>query len=443
MAILIIGGPTGDRIGSGNAWGVFRLEEGFKKNGSLGERSMKTHIGVDQSVGPPVESQSLEIVERKGKGHPDTICDAIAESISIHLSTAYQHSFGRILHHNVDKCMLVAGQVRLQLGKGRVMKPMRLIIGGRASFGIGRKTLPVAELAIEAAQNWIKNNLPHVNPAKHMTYQMELQPTSVELGAIFERGPGLLPANDTSAGVGYAPFTPTEQLVLGIERYLNSSGFKQEHPETGQDVKVMGVRMERELSLTVAMPFLTKTIHSEKNYVVAKEYALQHLQEFIHKQPHGCQRVQVTLNALDRAQQGLKGMYLTLLGTSAEQGDSGQVGRGNRVCGLISLNRPMSVEAAAGKNPVSHVGKIYNVLAHQLAMRIHADVRGVGAATVWMVSRIGQPINRPLVVSAQVGLKKGYSLKRVSGDVQDLIKNELAGMKDFCDALAQGQFGIG
>ena len=66
-------------------------------------------------------------------------------------------------------------------------------------------------------------------------------------------------------------------------------------------------------------------------------------------------------------------MYLTLLGTSAEQGDSGQVGRGNRVCGLISLNRPMSVEAAAGKNPVSHVGKIYNVLAHELAMRIYAE----------------------------------------------------------------------
>ena len=161
---------------------------------------MKTHIGIDQRVAPPLEAQSLEIVERKGKGHPDTICDAIAESISLQLSQAYQHTFGRILHHNVDKCMLVAGQVKLQLGKGRVIKPMRLIIGGRASFGVGRKTLPVAELAIETAHNWIKSNLPHVNPAKHMSYQMELQPTSVELGAIFEWGSGLLPANDTSAG---------------------------------------------------------------------------------------------------------------------------------------------------------------------------------------------------------------------------------------------------
>ena len=135
-------------------------------------------------------------------------------------------------------------------------------------------------------------------------------------------------------------------------------------------------------------------------------------------------------------------MYLTLLGTSAEQGDSGQVGRGNRVCGLISLNRPMSVEAAAGKNPVSHVGKIYNVWARELALKAYAQIPGVRDITVWMVSRIGAPVNQPLVVSAQVGVNKRYSLKRISGEVQELIRHELADMKSFCDALAKGQFGI-
>ena len=431
-----------DPIGGGKVVAVLSRKEGSKKNVPPCYVPMKTHIGIDQNVAPSLEFQSLEIVERKGKGHPDTICDSIAESISLRLSQTYQHTFGRILHHNVDKCMLVAGQVKLQPGKGRVIKPMRLIIGGRAAFGVGRKMLSVSEVAVEAAQNWIKSNLPHVNPAKHMRYQMELQPTSVELGAIFERGPGLLPANDTSAGVGYAPLTPTEQLVLGLEKYLNSAEFKENHPETGEDVKVMGVRIDRHLSLTVAMPFLAKNIHSEKHYFEVKEHAIQHLQEFIHRQPHGCKRVQVTLNALDRAKQGLKGMYLTLLGTSAEQGDSGQVGRGNRVCGLISLNRPMSVEAAAGKNPVSHVGKIYNVLAHELAMCIYAEVRGVRDVTVWMVSRIGQPIDRPLVVSTQVGLKKGYSLERVSGEIQDLLKTALGHMPEFCEALAQGKYRV-
>ena len=403
---------------------------------------MKTRILIHQSTTVPVDAQPLEIVERKGKGHPDTICDAIAESVSVHLSKAYQDTFGRILHHNIDKCLLVAGQVKFHLGGGRVTHPMRLILGDRASFGVPRRTIPVSDIAVESARSWIRSYLPNVNPDTHMKYQIELQPTSAELGAIFEHGPGVLPANDTSAGVGYAPLTPTEQLVVGVEHYLNGTRFKRAFPETGEDVKVMAVRMDRTLSLTVAMPFLAKRITTEKAYFALKERALQNLQRFIHEQPHTCKRVAVSLNALDRPGQGLKGMYLTLLGTSAEQGDSGQVGRGNRICGVIALNRPMSGEAAAGKNPVSHVGKIYNVLARELAMRAYAQIPGVRDITVWMVSTIGAPVNQPLVVSAQVGVNKGYSLKRISGELQELITHELADMEGFCEGLAKGQFGV-
>jgi S-adenosylmethionine synthetase len=59
-----------------------------------------------------------------------------------------------------------------------------------------------------------------------------------------------------------------------------------------------------------------------------------------------------------------------------------------------------------------------------------------------MVSTIGAPVNQPLVVSAQVGVNKGYSLKRISGEIQELITHELADMEGFCEALAKGQFGV-
>ncbi|MGD9851690.1 MAG: methionine adenosyltransferase [Nitrospirales bacterium] len=403
---------------------------------------MSTPILINQNAGPPIDTQSFEIVERKGTGHPDTICDAIAESISMQLSKSYYKTFGHILHHNIDKCMLVAGQVKLNLEKGRVLKPMRLIIGDRATFGVGRKTIPVADLAVETAKHWIKSHLRHVNPDTHMRYQIELQPTSVELGAIFEQGQGLLRANDTSTGVGYAPLTPTEQLVVDVEHYLNGPQFKRAFPQTGEDVKVMAVRMDRTLSLTLAMPFLAKQISTEKTYFALKAKALRNVERFIHEQPHACKRVKIILNALDQPKHSLKGMYLTLLGTSAEQGDSGQVGRGNRVSGLISFNRPMSLEAAAGKNPVSHVGKIYNVFCHELARRVHANINGVRDVTIWMTSRIGQAIDHPLIISAQVGVKKGSSFKKVSGDVHELIEAELSNMKEFCDALANGQYGV-
>lgn len=404
---------------------------------------MPTHINIELSPAIPLWEQSFEIVERKGKGHPDTICDAIADRISVELSGAYEDRFGRILHHNVDKCLLVAGQVDCHLGGGRVKEPMRLIIGDRASWGEGKRRISVKEIAIETAKNWFTRNLPHLDPIRHVNYQVELKPVSPELGAIFERRGGLLPANDTSAAVGYAPLTPTEQTVLGLEHYLNSPTFKEEFPQTGEDIKVMGVRLRRDLSLTIAMPFLAKPIRTEKTYFQLKTQVVKNIRDFLKNHPQsGAYRATITLNALDRPGQGIKGMYLSLLGTSAEHGDSGQVGRGNRVCGVVALNRPMSGEAAAGKNPVSHVGKIYNVFAHELAQRLYKQVSGLNEVIVWLSSTIGQRVDRPKVVVIHVALVKGASLPKVKKEINRLVQNELSNMGQFCEDLAHGKYSL-
>lgn len=403
---------------------------------------MRTRISIRESPAFPVQKQHLEIVERKGKGHPDTICDAIADRVSVKLSQAYKEAFGRILHYNIDKSLLVAGQVDCRFGGGQVIEPIRLIIGDRATMGHNHKTLPVAQIVTTTAREWFQQNLPHVDPDKHVQYQIELKPASEELGAIFERGGGILAANDTSAAVGYAPLTPTERLVLELEHHLNGALFKREFPESGEDVKVMAVRQGQELSLTVAMPFLASTIQSEKAYFQLKAKAFQALKSFIKEQPHACKEFQLVLNALDRRNRGLKGTYLTLLGTSAEQGDSGQVGRGNRPCGVIALNRPMSGEAAAGKNPVSHVGKIYNVLANELANRVFQQVHGLEEVTIWLVSTIGQKVNHPMTATAQVSLKRGISLNRVRVEIEGIIQDGLTQIRKFCSALASGEYRV-
>lgn len=403
---------------------------------------MTNDIVIQASPTVPVQEQCVEIVERKGKGHPDTICDAVAERISIELSRAYQKAFGRILHHNIDKGMLVAGQVDCRLGGGRVKEPMRLVIGDRASAGVGRKAVPVAKIAVGAARDWFTQHLRHVDPDRHVRYQVELKPGSPELGSIFEPRRGPFVANDTSAAVGYAPLTPTERLVLDVERFLNGPLFKSEFPGTGEDIKVMAFRLDHDLSLTIAMPLLAGFVRSEARYFEMKAQILRMVRTYVAGQPHRFKRVRVALNALDRRGQGMDGMYLSLLGTSAEQGDSGQVGRGNRVCGVIALNRPMSGEAAAGKNPVSHVGKIYNVLAHELALRIHRQVPGVREATVWLGSTIGRRIDRPAIATAQVSLAPGVPLHRVQAEARGIIREGLAGLKPFCDALALGKYPV-
>ena len=404
---------------------------------------MISNFIVQLSPSIPTRRQDVEVVERKGKGHPDTICDAIAENISVELSQAYQNTFGRILHHNIDKGFLVAGQVRCRMGGGKVIEPMRLVIGDRAAMGVGRKTLPVADIAVETAKSWFKQNLPHIDPNRHVRYQVELKSGSSELGGIFHtKDRGLLGANDTSAAVGYAPFTPTENLVIGVEQFLNGQVFKSQFPETGEDVKVMGIRFHQDLSLIVAMPIFAKAVHSESDYFDKKRAILKGLRKFIHRQPHGMKKVTLTLNALDAKGKGIEGMYLTVLGTSAEQGDSGQVGRGNRVNGLITLNRPMTGEAAAGKNPVSHVGKIYNVLAHQLAKRIHDQIPPVQEVTVWLTSTIGKRIDHPAIASAYVNLEKGTSLRSVRPKVQNIMQDGLSQLNQFCQELAKGQYPV-
>ncbi len=403
---------------------------------------MTDSIVIKQAAFQPAHKQPVEIVERKGKGHPDTICDSISERVSIELSRAYSEATGHILHHNIDKGLLVAGQVECWLGGGRVVEPMRLIIGDRATTQLGRKTLPVEQIARDAARDWFKQNLRHVDPDQHVTYQIELKPTSAELGAIFQPGRGLLVANDTSAGVGYAPLTPTERLVIDVEQYLNGPVFKGEFPDTGEDIKVMAIRRGLEVLLTVAMPLLSHAIPDVATYFRRKASAVRALQSFLDGRRHGCKRVRVVVNALDRREKGLAGMYLTVLGTSAEQGDSGQVGRGNRVSGVISLNRPASGEAAAGKNPVSHVGKIYNVLAQDLARRIHQQVPGVQEAVVRLCSTIGERIDRPAVVAVEVVPARGTTLGRVQRPIRALIQKALKDMGQFCEALARGTYQV-
>jgi S-adenosylmethionine synthetase len=399
-------------------------------------------IHVQALSGPTVAELDVEIVERKGLGHPDTICDAVMERISQALSRAYLERFGALLHHNCDKGLLVAGRVERRFGGGRVLEPMRLVIGDRATVSVGREEIEVAAIAVETARAWFREHLRHVDPEKHVSYQVELKPGSEELTGLFLERKGLLGANDTSAAVGYAPLTETEQVVLAIEHHLNSPAFKARFPETGEDVKVMGVRQGRRIDLTIAMPLLDAYVTSETEYFRRKEAVYADLVDHVRHRLGNLHLGEVSLNHLDRPGAGMGGMYLSVLGTSAEDADSGEVGRGNQVNGLIALNRPRASEAAAGKNPVSHVGKIYNVLTHRLATRIHTEIPGSREVVVWLCSRIGEPIDRPQIVSVQVHLQPGLVLADVAEPVRHLVQEELARMPAFCEELAQGRYPI-
>lgn len=389
----------------------------------------------------PFSEEKMEIVERKGLGHPDTICDAVMEAVAVELAQAYLKRCGRVLHFNADKGLLVAGQVDCRFGGGSVLAPMRLVMGDRATFAWKNKRIPVTDIAEQTAYRWFKRHLPRVKPLKDVECQVELKPASEELRSVTERRKEPV-ANDTSATVGYAPLTPTERLVFQTEQFLNSAAFKKEFPDTGQDVKVLGVRAGRELTLTVAMPFLAPLIRSEAEYFKRKTSVKRALLSFVTRKVGTNFSPHVALNVLDQRGAGESGAYLTLLGTSAEAGDSGEVGRGNRVCGIISLLRPASAEVAAGKNPVAHVGKIYNVLAQVLAEDIYKKVQGLHDVTVWITSQIGKPISSPQAVVIEVTPSKGTSLATVQPQIQREVQLAFAHIQSFCKALARGLYAV-
>ena len=396
------------------------------------------NIIVEDLKQTPLEKQRLEIVERKGLGHPDYICDAVMDQVSIGLSKEYLKRTGSVLHHNVDKSLLAAGETEIAFGGGKVKHPMLFIFGDRATSDYDGERIDVDQIAVEAAKKWFKKNMRFIDPEQHVKYQSELKPGSVGLTDVFKRKGHVLGANDTSAAVGYAPMTRTERIVLQTERYLNSKEFKQRFPESGEDIKVMAFRNNDDLRLTVAMAFVDRYVGSEGEYFEKKAKILDEIHKFAAVNTD-FESVDVQLNALDMPKRGLGGVYLTVLGTSADSGDSGQVGRGNRVNGLISLNRPFCSEAAAGKNPVSHVGKIYNFLTFRLAEHVHREVSELEEVYIWLLSKIGSPIDRPAVAAAQVVMKGNNHINKVKREINDVVDHELENIDKFCMELAEGK----
>jgi S-adenosylmethionine synthetase len=399
------------------------------------------NIIVEDLQQTPLEKQRIEIVERKGLGHPDYICDAVMDQISVRLSKIYLEKAGAILHHNVDKSLLVAGKTEPRFGGGIVKQPMLFVFGDRATSKINGEEINVSEIAVNVAKEWFKQNMRFVDPEKHVKYQVELKPGSVGLVDIFKRKGRFLGANDTSAAVGYAPMTTTEKVVRKTEQFLNSKEFKQRFPESGEDIKVMGYRNNNHLHLTVSMAFVDRYISSEEDYFDKKAKILEETKKFV-KANTDFDETDVQLNTLDARERGLGGMYLTVLGTSADSGDSGEVGRGNRVNGLISLNRPFCSEAAAGKNPVSHVGKIYNVLTYKIARDVYEQVPEVEEVYIWLLSKIGTSIDHPAIAAAQVIMKGNNSLETVRREIKGVLDYELENIDKFCMELAQGKIPI-
>ena len=394
---------------------------------------MARNLVVEAMDHTAIERQTTEIVERKGIGHPDSIADGLAESVSRALCKMYLDRFGRILHHNTDEVQVVGGQSAPKFGGGVVLEPAYVLLVGRAVTQVNGERLPYRTTAVQAAHDYLSSTCTNLNVDADTVIDCKIGQGSIDLRGLYETQKQL--ANDTSFGVSAAPYSETELLALRTEELINGP-LKRDLPEVGQDVKVMAVRSRDKIRLTVAAAIVDKFVADKDAYISVieqlRERVLDHATKVTNRE------VVVDANTGDSYYEGI--VYLTVTGLSFENGDDGSVGRGNRVNGLITPYRPMSLEAAAGKNPVTHVGKLYNLLAFELAHRTVEECKG-DVEEVWIriVSQIGKPIDEPQVAVAQLALAEGVKLGAVKGTVDGILDEGLETIEKLTAKVVAGK----
>jgi S-adenosylmethionine synthetase len=388
------------------------------------------NIHVEPAAGRAVEDQAVEIVERKGLGHPDSVCDGVAEAVSRALARTYLNRFGKVLHFNTDETQLVAGTAAPAFGGGELLEPLYLLIVGRATKTYDGRRIPAETVALETARGYLDECFPELDVGSDVVVDVHLGEGSGDLQEVFGDDGAVPMANDTSYGVGHAPLTETERIVYNAERRLNGE-YGSDHPELGQDIKIMGKREGDRVNVTVAAAMVDAYVEDLDEY----RDAVRGVEDVVAgmAREYTDREVAVHANTADSYEEGA--IYLTTTGTSAEQGDDGSVGRGNRANGLITPNRPMSMEATSGKNPVNHIGKIYNLLSTEIARSVVADVDGIRQLQVRLLSQIGQPIDNPSVADAAVITGDGVDVADIEDEVAAAIDRELAGVTDITERV--------
>ena len=396
---------------------------------------MTRNISVEGLEQIPIEKQRIELVERKCLGHPDSLADGIAESISRALSRSYMEECGSVLHHNTDQGEVVAGESLPKFGGGIITRPIYFLISGRATKTFNGVNIPADAIAVEAARDYIRKTLPMLNMERDVIVDCRMGRGSTDLQDVFRSCSGKAPrANDTSFGVGHAPFSEAESIVLGISEFMDRT-LRPKHPVIGQDCKIMCLRDGDIINLTLAMAFVDRYCSGIADYIEQKNFLTEQIAAVAGK--FTSRRVNVAINTADDLDNC--SVFLTVSGTSAEMGDDGSVGRGNRANGLITPNRPMSMEATSGKNPINHIGKIYNLLATEIAKDCVARVDGIEEIYVRILSQIGHPIDQPHVASAQILPKSGFEVSALRPEVEGVIDDWLEKTATITEKVIRGE----
>lgn len=384
------------------------------------------HIQIVKNYDKRIENEIVEMVERKGIGHPDSLADMIAETFSCRYSQYCLKMFGVVLNHWVDKVVLSGAKSEVSFGKAKVLKPINAYLFGKVTFGAGKDRIDILKIFRESVAEVLANVFGDNGMLKKVNYVVD-----VNDGVGMDHSKGFYNparpddlrkiqdtqmANDTVACSAYAGYSRAEFLAIKLENFINSPRFKDRFPETGCDVKVMVTRINNNFDVTVCVPFIAKMTKNldfyKKQLKLIEEFIGKAAERFI---PSG--EITLHVNTKDKADSG----YITVFGTALDKGDYGMVGRGNKYNGVININREMNVEAVSGKNPVCHAGKLYNIIAQEIANVIYKKFSIENYINI--SARNGQPLRNPAYVAVKLSKGTKEETDYIRGIVNNRINN--------------------
>ncbi|MBT3281365.1 hypothetical protein HN865_03635 [Candidatus Woesearchaeota archaeon] len=206
-------------------------------------------------------------------------------------------------------------------------------------------------------------------------------------------------------GVGFAPLTKFEKSILTLEESFCKHSFKKNKPWLGTDIKIMASKINGELDVTICIPQIAAYVKSEREYKKNLVAMNKYIKNFFEKRFQKY-KIKISMNTRDDFETGE--LYLTAIGSSIESGDEGLVGRGNRINGLISQTKPYTMEGAAGKNPVYHIGKIYHIAAQNIANMLSKKYKSY--VEVYLISQSGRLLIDPW--KTVVGFEKNLTISQ-------------------------------
>jgi S-adenosylmethionine synthetase len=395
-------------------------------------------IRLINSNASEIDKLPIEVVERKGIGHPDTLADMVAEMFSSNYSKYCIRNFGVIPNHYADKVTLVGGQVALDFGRVKLISPTRAFLFGRITPKVGNDAIPVSTIFGESVYKVLSDvfgkdsgildnveveNYSHASagPDHPRGFYDPKTPEDVK------RVQSELRANDTVVCTSYAGYSKLEKIVIEVENYLNSGEFKKEYKETGYDIKVLGVRVQKKLDLTICIPFLASMVSDFSQYKNVLKQITSTVEEKI-KKIYPEFSIGLHINTKDREKDSV---YLTAFGTALDKGDIGAVGRGNRYNGLITPMREMAIEAHSGKNPVSHAGKLYSAVLADISKEIYLKYNKNNSLN--LISYNGDILEEPAFIFA----KFNEDVTEVDTDVKTIICSKISNTRSYTKRIIE------